>query len=79
MVNQLSRLQKMGVTRGEVVDTLGSQNKWVARVAENVAKKNVVPTTFLPGAVPPAGACYELISFEVKRQQRFAKAAKTRK
>ena len=79
VVNQLPRLQKMGVTRVEVVDTLGSQNKSVARVAENVAKKNVLPTTFLPGAFPPAGACYELISFEVKRQQRFAKAARSRK
>ena len=63
----------------ELVDTLGSQNKSVARIAENVAKQNLLPSTFLPGVFPPSGACYELISFEVKRQQRFAKAAKGRK
>ena len=70
--------EKVGWARG-LVDTLGSQNKSLARIAENVGKRNVLPTTFLPGAFPPSGACYELISYEVKRQQRFAKAARARK
>ena len=49
-VRQLRRAKKLGVTRVELVDTLGSQNKAVARIAENVANQKVLPTAFLPGA-----------------------------
>lgn len=76
----LPAFKKAGAARVEIVDTLQHPNKTaIARLTELLAQKSPLPLTHVPGSFPPGDGTYELIAYEMKRAQRFARAARSRK